>query len=66
MSQKYMKDINTKQSLSLEDELKIKKYTDEILTLQSQNKGLNAENLKLINENYNLRYESQKCVCSIQ
>jgi len=67
MSQKYMKDINAKQqSLSLEDELKIKKYTDEILTLQSQNKGLNAENLKLINENYNLRYESQKCVCSIQ
>ena len=49
MSQKYMKDINTKQSLSLEDELKIKKYTDEILTLQSQNKGLNAENLKIIN-----------------
>ena len=67
MSQKYMKDINTKpQSLSLEDELKIKKYTDEILTLQSQNKGLNAENLKLINENYTLRFESRKCVCSIQ
>ena len=68
MSQKYMKDINAKQqSLSLEDELKIKKYTDEILTLQSQNKGLNAENLKLLNENYNLRFDGdRKCVCSIQ
>jgi chromosome segregation ATPase len=67
MSQKYMKDINTKsQSFSLEDELRNKKFEDEILTLQSQNKGLNAENLKLINENYTLRYESQKCFCSIQ
>jgi len=67
MSQKYMKDINTKsQSFSLEDELRNKKFEDEILTLQSQNKGLNAENLKLINENYTLRYESRKCFCSIQ
>jgi chromosome segregation ATPase len=67
MSQKYMKDINIKpQSLSLEDELKIKKFEGEILTLQSQNKGLNAENLKLLNENYTLRYESRKCFCSIQ
>ena len=66
MSQKYMKDINIKPSNSLEDELKIKKYMDEILTLQSQNKGLNAENLKLINENYTLRYESKKCFCLIQ
>jgi hypothetical protein len=64
MSQKYMKDI--KPSLSLEYELKIKKYEEEILTLQSQNKGLNNENLKLINENYTLRFESQKCFCSIQ
>ena len=37
----------------------VKKYTDEISKLQSQNKGLNAEN-------YKLRYESQKCFCSIQ
>lgn len=67
MSQKYMKDINTKpQSLSLADELKINKYKDEILTLQSQNKALNAENLKLLNENYTLRYESNKCFCVIQ
>lgn len=68
MSQKYMKDINTKsQSLSLQDELKIKKFEDEILTLQSQNKGLNAENLKLINENYTLRFDGdRKCFCSIQ
>jgi len=66
MSQKYMKDIQAPQQPSLEDELKIKKYADEILTLQSQNKGLNAENLKLLNENYTLRYESKKCFCSIQ
>lgn len=66
MSQKYMKDIQPPQPPSLEDELKIKKYADEILTLQSQNKGLNAENLKLLNENYTLRYESKKCFCSIQ
>jgi hypothetical protein len=67
MSQKYMKDIIPQQpSLSLEDELKIKNYQEEILTLQSQNKGLNAENLKLINENYNLRYEGRKCFCSVQ
>jgi chromosome segregation ATPase len=66
MSQKYMKDINIKPSLSLENELKIKKYEEEILTLQSQNKGLNNENLKLINENYTLKFESQKCFCSIQ
>ena len=65
MSQKYMKDIKP-QNPSLEDELKIKKYEEEILTLQSQNKGLNAENLKLINENYSLRYESKKCFCLIQ
>jgi chromosome segregation ATPase len=68
MSQKYMKDIipQKPQSLSLEDELKIKNYEQEVLTLHSQNKGLNAENLKLINENYNLRYNSRKCFCSIQ
>ena len=66
MSQKYMKDIIPPQPPSLGDELKIKKYADEILTLQSQNKGLNAENLKLLNENYTLRYESKKCFCSIQ
>lgn len=66
MSQKYMKDIIPQQPFSLEDELKIKKYEEEILTLQSQNKGLNAENLKLINENYSLRYESKKCFCLIQ
>jgi hypothetical protein len=53
-------------NISLEDELKIKKFEGEILTLQSQNKGLNAENLKLLNENYTLRYESRKCFCSIQ
>jgi chromosome segregation ATPase len=67
MSQTYMKNINPKpQNPSLEQELKIKKYEEEILTLQSQNKGLNAENLKLINENYTLRYESKKCFCLIQ
>jgi len=66
MSQKYMKDIIPPQPLSLEKELKNKKYEEEILTLQSQNKGLNAENLKLINENYTLRYESKKCFCLIQ
>lgn len=67
MSQTYVKNINPKpQNFSLEEELKIKKYEEEILTLQSQNKGLNAENLKLINENYTLRYESKKCFCLIQ
>jgi putative chitinase len=39
---------------------------EDILTLKSQNKGLNAENLKLLNENYSLRYQSKKCFCSIQ
>ena len=52
-------------SPSLEDELKLKKYKEEVLSLQSKNKGLNAENLKLIDENYKLRYESRKCFCSI-
>ena len=66
MSQKYIKNIkNTPTPLSLEDELKIKKYEEEILCLQSKNTGLNAENLKLINENYSLRYD-KKCFCSIQ
>jgi len=65
MSQTYVKNIKHVQ-VSLEDELKNTKYQEEILTLQSQNKGLNAENIKLINENYSLRYETKKCFCSIQ
>jgi chromosome segregation ATPase len=65
MSQKYMKDIKPS-SVSLENELKLKACEEDILTLKSQNKGLNAENLKLLNENYSLRYQSKKCFCSIQ
>lgn len=67
MSQTYMKNIKpVPVQVSLENELKIKKYEEEILTLKSQNKGLNAENLKLIDENYTLRYDNKKCFCSIQ
>ena len=67
MSQKYMKDINTK-TFSLENELKLKACEEDILTLKSKNKGLNDENLKLIDENFLLRYntEHKKCFCCIQ